>query len=106
MTTATIPTPADRLPVGATPVREGGLLSRVTRACPEHGGEAGCVGCCGGAGFWGGTPSVGAGSCVGGTVVGSVGGIGVDSAGGIGVDVGSGGCGAGVGGTGVAAGED
>lgn len=46
MTTATIPTPADRLPVGATPVREGGLLSRVTRACPEHGGEAGCVARC------------------------------------------------------------
>jgi hypothetical protein len=43
MTTATITTPADRLPVGATPVREGGLLSRVARDCPEHGGEAGCV---------------------------------------------------------------
>lgn len=43
MTTAAI-RKKETLPAGATPVREDGLLSRVVRACPEHGGEAACVG--------------------------------------------------------------
>ncbi len=33
-----------RLPEGAAPVAEWGLLSRVHRDCPEHGGECHCVG--------------------------------------------------------------
>jgi hypothetical protein len=32
-----------RLPDGAAPVAPWGLLSRVQRPCPEHGGEAPCV---------------------------------------------------------------
>ncbi len=31
------------LPVGTLPVAEWGLLSRVERPCPEHGGECACV---------------------------------------------------------------
>jgi len=38
-------TEAERpLPHGASPVAAWGLLSRVHRACPEHGGECPCVG--------------------------------------------------------------
>ena len=33
-----------RLPNGADPVSDRGLLSRVHRDCPEHGGECVCVG--------------------------------------------------------------
>ena len=33
-----------RLPRGAMPVADGGLLSRVQRPCCDHGGEAVCVG--------------------------------------------------------------
>jgi hypothetical protein len=32
-----------RLPPGASPVADWGLLSRVRRDCPEHGGECPCV---------------------------------------------------------------
>ncbi len=32
-----------RLPVGALPVVRRGLLSRVERPCPDHGGECACV---------------------------------------------------------------
>lgn len=32
-----------RLPEGADPVAEWGLLSRVQRSCPEHGGDCPCV---------------------------------------------------------------
>jgi hypothetical protein len=32
-----------RLPAGADPVAEDGLLSRVQRSCPDHGGECCCV---------------------------------------------------------------
>jgi hypothetical protein len=32
-----------RLPAGASPVAEHGLLSRVQRSCPDHGGECSCV---------------------------------------------------------------
>jgi hypothetical protein len=34
---------ADRLPPGMSPVAPWGLLSRVERACPEHGGDCPCV---------------------------------------------------------------
>jgi len=34
---------ARELPVGARPVAEWGLLSRVERPCPEHAGECSCV---------------------------------------------------------------
>lgn len=43
MTTATTDTRENPLPDGAVPIRVGGLLSRVTRECTEHGGEAVCV---------------------------------------------------------------
>jgi hypothetical protein len=33
-----------RLPEGVAPVAAWGLLARVHRDCPEHGGECGCVG--------------------------------------------------------------
>ncbi|MBJ7454726.1 MAG: hypothetical protein JHC74_01590 [Thermoleophilia bacterium] len=37
-------TETDReLPLGALPVAEWGLLSRVARPCPDHGGECPCV---------------------------------------------------------------
>lgn len=32
-----------RLPEGALPVAEGGLLARVWRPCRDHGGECPCV---------------------------------------------------------------
>jgi hypothetical protein len=35
---------ADLLPAGARPVADWGLLSRVFRPCPDHGGECSCVG--------------------------------------------------------------
>ena len=35
---------ADVLPPGARPVAPWGLLSRVFRPCPDHGGECSCVG--------------------------------------------------------------
>ena len=34
---------ADHLPAGARPVAAWGLLSRVFRPCPDHGGECTCV---------------------------------------------------------------
>ena len=34
---------ADVLPPGARPVAPWGLLSRVFRPCPDHGGECSCV---------------------------------------------------------------
>ncbi len=34
---------APRPPVGTLPVAEWGLLSRVARPCPDHGGECPCV---------------------------------------------------------------
>lgn len=35
--------PVHDLPIGALPVAEWGLLSRVRRPCPEHDGECACV---------------------------------------------------------------
>lgn len=43
MTVITRSTAPRILPEGATPLAEGGLLSRVQRPCPEHGGECTCV---------------------------------------------------------------
>lgn len=34
---------AERLPAGAAPVRPDGLLARVRRPCPDHGGDCACV---------------------------------------------------------------
>jgi hypothetical protein len=34
---------APALPAGASPVASWGLLSRVERPCPEHGGDCPCV---------------------------------------------------------------
>ena len=44
--TVTVRTQVDRhhLPSGAAPVADWGLLSRVHRDCPDHGGECACVG--------------------------------------------------------------
>ena len=36
-------TTVERLPEGASLVATWGLLSRVQRACPDHGGECPCV---------------------------------------------------------------
>ena len=33
----------DHLPAGTRPVASWGLLSRVFRPCPDHGGECSCV---------------------------------------------------------------
>ena len=44
MTVITRTTADRRLPEGVAPVAEWGLLARVHRDCPEHGGECACVG--------------------------------------------------------------
>lgn len=43
MTVITGTDPAPLIPAGALPVAEWGLLSRVERPCPQHGGECPCV---------------------------------------------------------------
>lgn len=43
MSVITRPEVDRRLPAGAAPVAEWGLLSRVERPCPDHGGECPCV---------------------------------------------------------------
>ena len=43
MSTAVVTAPARRLPAGAIQVLKEGLLSRVGRPCPDHGGEGACV---------------------------------------------------------------
>jgi len=43
MTVITRTETARELPVGSLPVAEWGLLSRVERPCPDHGGECACV---------------------------------------------------------------